>query len=330
MLAAGDVWALVLAGGEGARLRALTTRPCGAAVPKQFCSLHGGQSLLEDALDRGAQLTDEGHVCTIVAHQHRQWWSEIDRVNHMPPDNVIVQPRNCGTAIGVLYSLLHILAKDAHAQVALLPADHYVRDEETLRDSLRCAIEHVRRDAIHPVLIGIEPEDVDTELGYVIPGAPDAHGARAVTRFVEKPDRASAAEIIAAGGLWNSFIITAAAQSLIDLFLPRYASVVMEMQVILSRGFASGSPTAAWPAIVDMYSRLPDLDFSRDLMQGHEERLCVVPARSCGWTDLGTPRRVGEALERLRGLEYRRRASSRPPYVDLAAQHALYAELRSG
>src|SRR5262245_9870592 len=41
------VWSLVLAGGEGSRLRALTTRPCGTSVPKQYCSLHGGHSLLE-------------------------------------------------------------------------------------------------------------------------------------------------------------------------------------------------------------------------------------------------------------------------------------------
>jgi mannose-1-phosphate guanylyltransferase len=323
MKASGKVWGLVLAGGDGNRLRALTTAPCGAAVPKQFCSLHGGQSLIEDAFDRAAALIDHAHICTIVAHQHRQWWSEIDRVNQLRPGNVIVQPRNRGTAIGVLYSLLHILAKDAHAHVVLLPADHYVRHEETLRHALVRAVKGATRDPTRPILLGLEPEEIDPELGYILPGMRDPRGGSTVARFVEKPDAACAAEIVAAGGLWNSFIIAASAHSLIDLFLPRYASLVMEMQVILSRGFAADSSTAAWPAIVDMYERLPHLDFSRDLLEGREERLRMVHVPACGWSDLGTPRRVGETLRRLRAGEHRRHnQSSRPPYIDLAAQHA--------
>src|SRR5688500_19263270 len=69
-------WALILAGGEGSRLRSLTTRPCGTAVPKQFCSLRGGHTLLEDALKRGAGIAAPERICTIVAQQHREWWAE--------------------------------------------------------------------------------------------------------------------------------------------------------------------------------------------------------------------------------------------------------------
>ena len=129
------VWCVVLAGGEGTRLRALTTRSCGTPVPKQFCSLQGGRTLLEDAVARAAQVVDSDHICAIVAQQHREWWTHALR--DMPRENVIVQPRNKGTAIGVLYSLLHILARDPDARVLLLPADHYVRDEAVLRHSLR-------------------------------------------------------------------------------------------------------------------------------------------------------------------------------------------------
>jgi hypothetical protein len=97
------------------------------------------------------------------------------------------------------------------------------------------------------------------------------------------------------------------------------------MQLILSRGYAAGSPTASWPAIVDLYNRLPELDFSRDLLQGQEHKLCVLRAPTCGWSDLGTPRRVGETLRRMRAVEHghRRMESTRPPYINLAVQHAL-------
>jgi mannose-1-phosphate guanylyltransferase len=319
-----QIWGLVLAAGDGNRLRALTTSACGAAVPKQFCSLHGGPALIEDALDRAAALVDQQRICTIVAHHHRQWWSEIERVRRLQPGNVIVQPRNCGTAIGVLYSLLHIVAKDADAFLALLPADHYVRDEQTLLRSLDAALGRLRQDASRPVLLGMEPDESDTDLGYILPGEPDALGGQSVMRFVEKPDLSAATEIINQGGLWNSFIIAASAQSLLELFLPRYAPIVMEMQVILSRALAADSLTVGWPTVVEMYQRLPNLDFSRDVLEGVEKRLCVVRVPPCGWSDLGTPRRVGQTLRRLRP----RRGAEEPPtpYINLAAQHARYAE----
>lgn len=322
-------WSLVLAAGDGSRLRSLTTHPCGTAVPKQFCSLHGGQSLLEDAFDRAAALTDHDRIATIVAFQHRQWWSGIERVNRLPPSNVIVQPANRGTAIGVLFALLHILHRDPRAHVVLLPADHYVRDEDTLHESLRLAIERTQRDPARAVLLGLEPEEIDTELGYVVPSAKDPLGGYLVAQFVEKPDYSNAASIIAAGGLWNSFIVAASAQALLDLFMPRYAQLVMEMQLIVSRGLASGSPTAAWPAIVDLYERLPTLDFSRDLLEGRESKLCVMCTPACGWSDLGTPHRVGETLRRLGPVKVVRE-TSRAPYINLAAQHARLQEARTG
>ena len=42
-------WAVVLAAGDGKRLSALTADSEGTPVPKQFCSLNGGESLLQEA-----------------------------------------------------------------------------------------------------------------------------------------------------------------------------------------------------------------------------------------------------------------------------------------
>jgi len=160
------VWSLVLAGGDGSRLRALTTKPCGTSVPKQYCSLHGGHSLLEDAIARAQRVVALDRVCTIVAQQHREWWTECPLlVEALDDANVIVQPRNLGTGIGILYSLLHILAKDPEAQVVLLPADHYVRDEDVLNRALLQALERLARDAERPVLLGLQPDEPDTDLG---------------------------------------------------------------------------------------------------------------------------------------------------------------------
>lgn len=325
----GHLWALVLAAGEGSRLRALTTQPCGTPVPKQYCSLHGGQSLLEDALVRARSQVAPHRVCAIVAQQHHRWWSAIEALAALSQRNLIVQPRNRGTAIGILYSLVHILSQDADAQVLLLPSDHYVAKESILQRSLNAATAHVARCPHQPVLLGLHPDEPDTELGYIMPGAPDALGGRSVAQFVEKPELTVASQLVRAGGLWNTFIIAASARALLNLFLPRFAAIVMEMQVIVSNALQKKS-VSRWPAIVDMYTRLPDLDFSRDLLEGVEASLCVMRVPPCGWSDLGTPRRVGEALRKLGD---QRLSSARPGFsghINLAAQHAHFERSVTG
>jgi mannose-1-phosphate guanylyltransferase len=317
-------WALVLAGGEGSRLRSLTTRPCGTSVPKQFCSLRGGHTLLEDALKRATGIAAAEQICTIVAQQHREWWAEPLR--HMPTSNVIVQPRNRGTGVGLLYSLLHILPRDPHANVVLLPADHYVRDEVILRDAMQLALKRLSCDPSAPVLLGVEPEELDTELGYILPGHTDPLGGQQVARFIEKPNALMASDVIEQGGVWNTFIIAASIKSLLDLFMPRFASLVMEMQIIMNRATHVGLPAVAgWAALVDLYERLPQVDFSRDVLEGREASLRVVNVPSCGWSDLGTPKRVAETLQRIpldiASLDLEDVA---PMVINLAVQHAHF------
>jgi mannose-1-phosphate guanylyltransferase len=322
-------WALVLAAGDGSRLRALTTQPCGTPVPKQYCSLSGGPTLLEDAMARARSQVAADRVCAIVAQQHHRWWSNMDQLTALPRGNLIVQPRNLGTAIGVLYSLVHILSQDSEAQVLLLPSDHYVADEAVLQRSLATAREHVSRCPDEPVLLGLQPDEPDSDLGYVIPGSVDAFGLRTVARFVEKPELPVAAQLVRAGGLWNTFIIAASARSLLNLFLPRFASIVMEMQVIVGNALQHRT-ASGWPAIVDMYTRLPTLDFSRDLLEGREETLRVLPVPSCGWSDLGTPHRVGETLRRLPGERVSSSYADLAGYINLAARHANFERSMTG
>lgn len=322
-------WALVLAAGDGSRLRALTTQPCGTPVPKQFCSLSGGPSLVEDALLRARSQVAATRVCAIVAQQHHRWWTSIEALGALPRRNLIVQPANRGTAIGILYSLVHILSQDPEAQVLLLPSDHYVADEAVLQRSLAAARDHVAHHPDQPILLGLQPDEPDSELGYVMPGPADATGARTVERFVEKPELTQAARIVRAGGLWNTFIIGASARALLNLFLPRFAPIVMEMQVIVGNALQHRT-ASGWPAIVDMYTRLPALDFSRDLLVGNETILRVLPVPPCGWSDLGTPYRVGETLRKLPGQRVFAAHADLSVCINLAARHAHFERSMSG
>ncbi len=313
-------WAIVLAGGDGTRLSSLTTDEHGDAVPKQFCSLNGGPSLLQDALQRARRIVPRERVCTVVARQHERHWQHM--LWSLPARNVIVEPRNCGTANGMLHGLLRILERDPLARIVFLPADHYVHDEASLADSMRTAAMFVTRDRDGVTVIGIEPDDIDIELGYIVPGGPVEDGIRRVAQFVEKPTAAFARDLIARGAVWNSFIFWAHATTLLALIRSRLPEIVEEMTNALARDWRGDEDT---PALEGLYESLPIIDFSRAVMQDAESVLRVSTAPACGWTDLGTPRRVVQTLQRLQlasAIQPPERALPAPTYVDLAANCA--------
>jgi mannose-1-phosphate guanylyltransferase len=315
----GNTWALVLAAGEGSRLRQLTTTTAGVSVPKQFCSLHGGPSLLHEALQRAETIAAREHVCTVVAEQHQFWWRGALR--SMPATNIIVQPRNCGTANGILLPLLHIVERDPDARLVLLPSDHYVRDEAVLGRSLEQALARLNRHKRAVILLGFEPDDVDPELGYIVPGDDAGDGVSSVARFVEKPTVESAQELIFEGALWNAFIVVARAQTLLDLFRMRMPEIVAAMCATVAHDCSDPSrPIAA----SRLYRSLPDIDFSRHVMQGCESMLRVMKVPTCGWSDLGTPSRVAQALGRAPRWDGSHRECIFPlsGHLNLAAQHA--------
>jgi mannose-1-phosphate guanylyltransferase len=307
----GTTWVIVLAAGEGNRLRSLTTDSSGNSVPKQFCSLRGGDSLLSETLDRAFAITDPAHVVAIVADAHRGWWNSI--LADLPARNVIVQPRNRGTGNGILLPLLRILDEDPEARVVILPSDHFVRFETVLQTRIQRAAVELAGYSKEIILLGISPDELDPELGYIKPGATQPNGIQAVERFVEKPSAEVALQLLRDGGVWNSFIMAARGQALLDLFAARFPEIVMAMIEALRADAYAG---ALW----DLYDELPDVDFSKHVVSGHEPRLRMLPVPPCGWSDLGTPQRVARCLERLPNTP-RPMASYPPAFLDLASAH---------
>jgi len=316
----GHTWALVLAAGEGSRLRSLTTTSGGLAVPKQFCSLQGGLSLLHEALRRAEAVAARERICTIVARQHQRWWERSLR--SIPSANVIVQPENRGTANGILLPLLHIIERDPQARIVLLPSDHHVCDEAVLARSLQRAVTQIETRKTAIVLLGIEPDEIDPDLGYIAAGSQDDDGLCTVERFVEKPPAALARELILEGALWNAFIVVAQAQALLDLFTLRFPDIVSDMRTAVAHDACNPSqPLAA----THLYKSLPQIDFSRHIAQGSESALRVLPVPPCGWSDLGTPDRVARALQYMPTRRSVKEDVLFPfgGHLNLAAQHAL-------
>lgn len=131
-----DRWAVVLAGGDGVRLRSLTRRITGDERPKQFCRILGGRTLLEQTRRRAGLAVTSDRIVPVVTRAHEQFYAAP--LADLPERQLAVQPENRGTGAAILYALLRIAALAPTGRVVVLPSDHYVSDESpTTRPSWR-------------------------------------------------------------------------------------------------------------------------------------------------------------------------------------------------
>lgn len=278
-------WVIVLAGGDGARVRALTRDSGGTRIPKQFYAPRGGSSMVRWALDRARALVPADRVVAVVASQHRSWWAK--QLDDCPPGNIVVQPENRGTAVGLLLPVLEIMRRDPQARLLVLPSDHHVRDEGRLRGALLRAARAVQSGDHPVVLLGMVPEACETGYGWIVPedaGSPDR--VWRVADFTEKPDADAARALLGRGGVLNSFIMAATGQALVQLYDETIPGLVERFSIW--RDFAGG----AWDGLRALYEDLPAYDFSRAVLQNSCRRLSALAVPDCGWIDLGTPDRL--------------------------------------
>ncbi|MCW5827817.1 MAG: NTP transferase domain-containing protein [Deltaproteobacteria bacterium] len=281
------LWALILAGGDGTRLQSMQLTRNGQPVPKQYYPFDGRAPMIQWALDRAGRHVPEDRTVAVVARHHSRWWkTDLDA---LPPENVIAQPRNRGTAPGLLLPVLDILRRDPEATLMVLPSDHYVADEGVVEESLELAAEEARDGSL--VLLGIQPEHANTEYGWIVPrpaGASAQKTAEAVDCFVEKPDATTAERLFNGGAVWNSFMFTVRADSLLHIYAQALPGLLQSMMVASRyRHDADG------PRIVDgIYELIGDACFSKQVLQRVVSSLRVVHVPSCGWSDLGTPDRL--------------------------------------
>jgi mannose-1-phosphate guanylyltransferase len=196
----GDCWVVVLAGGVGSRFWPIST----PEQPKQLLPLVTKEPMLRDTIDRVSTLAPPERTLVLTNAALTTAVGKI--LPELPARNVIAEPRPAGTAAALAWAA-HAIARQAGPAAVMVSvhADAAIGDvarfRATLTDAVRTAAsEHGL------VTVGIVPRFADTGLGYIEPGAAVTSGVWRVARFVEKPNRARAEAMVAAGCLWNSGI----------------------------------------------------------------------------------------------------------------------------
>jgi mannose-1-phosphate guanylyltransferase len=200
-------WAVVLAGGSGTRFWPLST----PQNPKQLHPLTGSTSTAEESIDRLAGLVPKERILVVtgaaLADRLRQ------RLNLSAP-NILVEPRAASTAPALIWATAEAQRRDPDAEVLSLHADWAIGDGAAFRRTADMALTTARRYE-RLVTVGVVPSRPETGYGYIVPGPPLGDGARMVARFSEKPDAATALDLMAAGALWNSGLFAWTAERLL-------------------------------------------------------------------------------------------------------------------
>jgi mannose-1-phosphate guanylyltransferase len=280
-----DLWTIVLAGGDGVRLRQLTRALHGEALPKQFALIHGGRSLLQASVTRALRWSSPQHIVVVVAEE-REALARAQLAG-MGPVDVVAQPANRGTGPGLLLPLARVMAREPDSRVVILPSDHYVRDEAPFEHSIRLA---ATASGDQVTLVGAVPDHAETQYGWIVTGQ-NIGRSRTVSEFCEKPAAAQAERLLRSGALWNTFIMAGSAQRFWALGSAHMPAAMASFDMY--RAAVGGSGEAR--ALGAIYREMPASDFSRDVLQ-KANALRAVPLEECGWSDWGTPERVLDSL----------------------------------
>ena len=294
--AAGNRWGIVLAGGDGTRLRSLTKLISGDDRPKQFCRILGEESLLERTIKRVELGIPNKNIFISLTRSHERFYSSLYR--KFNKEQLIIQPANLGTAPAILYALLRIANVDTEASVTFFPSDHYLSDDRAFMDQVNAAFEIVGTVRGKIVLLGITPEHPETEYGWIEPyllsSNKETESIRRVLRFWEKPSKDLAIQLMNKGCLWNSFVMAGRVSTFLNMMRRSLPDLYYEFQLI--RNIIAPS---AEDAIDSLYEKLTPTNFSHRVLEACAEDLMVLKVRNVDWCDLGEPRRVLTTLENM-------------------------------
>jgi mannose-1-phosphate guanylyltransferase len=299
--------AVILAGGRGTRFWPRSRK----RTPKQLLDIVSGKSMLRETTDRLAPLFRANQLWVVTNdEQAAAARRELPRV---PRRQILVEPVGRNTAAAIGLAAIHLAKENGDALMAVLPADHYIRDARSYRRIVRAAMALASRPG-NLVVLGIPPSRPDTGFGYIERGERAAGGAgtRAYTvkRFTEKPKLAPARKYLASGKyFWNAGMFFWRVSTFLEClrrFLPQTWRALGELQQSIGSSAYSRELARIYPLLENI-----SVDYAVMEPASHgraAEPVFVLPAE-VGWTDIGSWAAVYELLARKNGENVSKGAS---------------------
>lgn len=272
-------YAVIMAGGTGTRLWPLSREK----FPKQALSLIDHKTMFQHAVDRLAPLFLPDKIFVVTSGEHVKVLS--DQEPGIPMQNFIIEPEGRGTAPAIGLTALHLLRKDPNAVMAVLTADHFIKDTNSFRAALDNACVVAEQDYL--VTLGIQPTEASTAFGYIHQGdeLTEINGqiVYRVSRFTEKPGYDEAQRMILSGEYsWNSGMFIWKADRIMAEFkrqMPEFYNQLNSIEAAWGSAYFDQKLQEIW---ADVHKSTIDYG----LMEG-AKNVAVIPV-NIGWADIGS------------------------------------------
>ncbi|HAU5562567.1 TPA: mannose-1-phosphate guanylyltransferase/mannose-6-phosphate isomerase [Serratia fonticola] len=281
---------VIMAGGTGSRLWPLSRE----LYPKQFISLHGERSMLQETVNRltGVEARAPLVICNeehrfLVAEQLRQ----IKKLSH----NIILEPVGRNTAPAIALAALNAIEQGDDPVLLVLAADHVIENRAAFHQAITTATQYAKQG--HLVTFGIVPTGPETGYGYIQRGtqiAGDENAPFGVQRFVEKPNLKTAEDYLASGEYyWNSGMFMFRAKRYLQE-LEKFRPDILEA---CQRAMANVKEGSDFISIdKDDFIACPDESVDYAVME-QTDAAVVVPL-DAGWSDVGSWSALWEVNEK--------------------------------
>lgn len=283
------MYIVILAGGSGTRFWPLSRKK----TPKQLMSVFGGKSMLQRTVERTLPLKPQRILIVTNSLQADETARQVTGYSEFIPIDIIEEPvgKNTAPAIGLAAWL--IAAHDPEGVMIVLPADHYILNEEQFHETIRLALGPARSGYL--VTLGIKPTRPETGYGY-IEASTDQRDTPPypVSRFVEKPDFERALRFLAAGNFyWNSGMFIWSAKTILAA-LDKFSPDLIRSLNRLTIGNDSWELSALQLQIAEMYGELQSESIDYAVME-KADTVQVIPG-DFGWSDVGSWSALPEIL----------------------------------
>ena len=275
-----NFYAVIMAGGSGTRLWPLSRKD----QPKQSLRIAGDRTLFQYAVDRLESLFPHERIMVVtIADQVDMLHGECPEI---PLDNFIIEPLPRGTASVVGLAGVALKHKVPNATMAILTADHLIKNDAHLRQLLRAAHAVAQEEVL--VTLGITPTFPATGYGYIQQGEPygnyEGLDAFDVIRFKEKPQKAQAEAMVADGQhVWNSGMFIWR----VDVVMGEIERQMPDLHNKLESISDAWLDDAKMDTLVNIWPLIEPQTIDYGIME-KAQQVVVIPSVDLGWNDVGS------------------------------------------